>query len=58
MRPRIQQVPCVDSLTHAQRVVQLLAKIYNVSVREVRRLYYKYDGNIKKTKMILNLITK
>jgi hypothetical protein len=58
MRPRIQQAPCVDSLTHAQRVVQVLAQLYNVSFCEVRRLYCMYDGNVEQTKMILNLITK
>lgn len=52
-RPRIHVF--ASELMHDKRVIDILHKIYNLSINEVKRIYYKMDKKIKETKMMICL---
>ena len=55
MRPRIQRLT-VDVSTQAQRIIQLLSELYEVSYKVVSHYYYQFNQNTSVVKLHLNRI--
>lgn len=54
-RPRIK--PVVSDNTHYHRVVKKLSEIYNITEREIQKIYRAMKYDLRSTKAILNLLS-
>lgn len=54
-RKRI-QLFIIDEVMHDRRVINILSKIYDLSKREVEKIYYKMERKVKETKLYIKFI--
>jgi len=55
MRKRI-KVFTVNDVMHHRRVIEIIAKIYNLSRNEVEKIYNKMNQRVKETKLYIKFI--
>jgi len=55
MRKRI-KVFEVNDVMHRRRVIEIIAKIYNLSRNEVEKIYNKMNQRVKETKLYIKFI--
>jgi hypothetical protein len=51
------RIPRVDVATQTQRIVRVLSQIYNMTYKEVYKIYVKMEYQVQKTKQVLNMLS-
>jgi hypothetical protein len=51
------RIPRVDVATQTQRIVRVLSQIYNMTYKEVYKIYVKMEYQVEKTKQVLNMLS-